>query len=74
LTSSGEVEWKEAQIPDVTDEERRELEEVARDVWWDPRTDVDVLDEDNDRVKGEVEGGRQMLGELGREEGGEDGN
>lgn len=61
LTSSGEVEWKEAQIPDVSAETRKELEEAARGVWWDPRTDVDVLDEDNGRVKGEVVKGREVL-------------
>jgi len=62
-TESGEPEWLEAQMPDVSEERRREMEAVAAGAWWDPRTDVDVLNEGNTAVRERVTGGRPHLGE-----------
>ncbi|KAE8149872.1 acyl-CoA N-acyltransferase [Aspergillus avenaceus] len=43
--------WPEAQIPDVSDEERQRYSEMAESAWWKPREDLDALDEKTDIVK-----------------------
>ena len=61
-TSSGEPEWPEAQIADVRADRRKALDAVAAGAWWEPRTDVDELDVDNDDVRRRVVAGRACLG------------
>lgn len=62
-TPSGEPEWVEAQMPDVSLEKRAALETAAAGAWWNPRTDVDALDDDNTAVGQRVTAGRPHLGE-----------
>lgn len=59
---SGGPEWAEAQMPDVSAEERSALEATAAEAWWDPRTDVDALDEDITAVRQRVTAARPHLG------------
>ncbi|KAK5661885.1 hypothetical protein OQA88_9993 [Cercophora sp. LCS_1] len=61
ITPDGTPEWAEAQIPDVGEDRKKELDTIAAEAWWDPRTDVDELDDDNDAVKDRVVAGRSFL-------------
>lgn len=63
-TADGEPEWADAQIPDLPADERKALEDEAAGVWWEPRTDVDELDEGNGEVKERITGGREHMGEF----------
>ena len=56
--------WTDAQIPDISATDKTLLEKVAETVWWEPRTDIDVLDEGNDEVKNRIMEGRgEYMGE-----------
>ncbi|KAI1802304.1 acyl-CoA N-acyltransferase [Daldinia bambusicola] len=46
----GEPEWPEAQIPDVSDEEKKRFEEQAQAAWWGARKEVGRIDDKNDEV------------------------
>ena len=61
-TPASEPEWAEAQMPDVGADRRQTLDAAAAAAWWDPRTDVDELDTDNDAVRRRVIGDRPYLG------------
>ena len=53
----GELEWKEALVPDVGGEERKRIEEVAESAWWDAGTGMQNSDDLNvvviNRILGE---------------------
>lgn len=59
--TGGELEWAEAQIPDVSAEKRKTLEDGEAGAWWDPRTDVDELDDDNAAAGERATGGRPHI-------------
>jgi len=44
------AEWKEAQVEDVSEEDRGRFEEMAREAWWEGRSDMDSLDDENNAV------------------------
>ncbi|KAI1388509.1 acyl-CoA N-acyltransferase [Hypoxylon trugodes] len=46
----GGPEWPEAQTPEVTDEEKRQFEELAKSAWWGGRRDMSGIDDKNDVV------------------------
>ncbi|KAF7589819.1 hypothetical protein BBP40_003629 [Aspergillus hancockii] len=43
----GSPAWVEAQVPDVDEGERKWCEELAESAWWNPRGDMDELDDKN---------------------------
>ncbi|KAI2783954.1 acyl-CoA N-acyltransferase [Daldinia loculata] len=49
-TKDGSPEWAEAQVPDVSDEERTRFEELAKSARWNARKEVDGMDDKNDEV------------------------
>ncbi|KAH8882255.1 hypothetical protein GQ53DRAFT_753743 [Thozetella sp. PMI_491] len=51
-TSDGKPIWQEAQVEDVTPEERARLKEASDSAWWAPGDDHS--DENNSRIKNEI--------------------
>ncbi|KAF3070629.1 hypothetical protein GL218_00218 [Daldinia childiae] len=49
-TKDGSPEWAEAQVPDVSDEEKTRFEELAKSAWWKARKEVDGMDDKNDEA------------------------
>lgn len=43
----GGPEWEEAQVADVSDDERKRFEELAESAWWKGRNDMNGLDDKN---------------------------
>ncbi|KAK6955623.1 hypothetical protein Daesc_003265 [Daldinia eschscholtzii] len=46
----GSPEWPEAQVPDVSDEEKQRFEEEAKSAWWNARKEISGIDDKNDEV------------------------
>ncbi|KAH8694012.1 hypothetical protein BGW36DRAFT_361834 [Talaromyces proteolyticus] len=49
-TEEGGPEWVEAQVPDVSEEEKKHFEELAQSAWWNPGSDMGEIDEKNEEV------------------------
>ncbi|KAE8372210.1 acyl-CoA N-acyltransferase [Aspergillus bertholletiae] len=43
----GSPAWVEAQVPDVSEDEKKRYQELAESAWWSPRQDMDSLDDKN---------------------------
>jgi hypothetical protein len=54
--------WTEAQVPDVSQSERNMFEKQASEAWWEPRSEMDSLDDENHRVKNRILGEGSFLG------------
>ncbi|KAE8142358.1 hypothetical protein BDV38DRAFT_278523 [Aspergillus pseudotamarii] len=46
-TEDGSPAWAEAQVPDVSEGEKKRYQELAESAWWNPREDMDSLDDKN---------------------------
>ncbi|OTB16137.1 hypothetical protein K445DRAFT_317129 [Daldinia sp. EC12] len=46
----GSPEWPEAQVSDVSDEEKQRFEEEAKSAWWNARKEISGIDDKNDEV------------------------
>ncbi|KAE8369830.1 acyl-CoA N-acyltransferase [Aspergillus caelatus] len=44
---NGSPAWAEAQVPDVSEDEKKRYQELAESAWWSPREDMDSLDDKN---------------------------
>jgi hypothetical protein len=44
-SNNGDTEWSEAQIPDVSDEEKKQFMDLAESAWWDARDDMNALED-----------------------------
>lgn len=57
VKTSGEPEWAEAQVLDVGADEKEKIESSFQSAWWEPRGDMDALDDKNhvvmDRIRSE---------------------
>ncbi|KAI8960877.1 acyl-CoA N-acyltransferase [Daldinia sp. FL1419] len=49
-TEDGRPEWEEAQVPDVSDEEKARFQALAQSAWWNARKEVDGIDDKNDEA------------------------
>ncbi|OJJ45166.1 hypothetical protein ASPZODRAFT_120689 [Penicilliopsis zonata CBS 506.65] len=43
-------EWPEARVPVVGEEEKKQIQQLAESAWWEPRSDMDSLDEEAHRI------------------------
>ncbi|KAE8315837.1 acyl-CoA N-acyltransferase [Aspergillus transmontanensis] len=54
---NGSPAWAEAQVPDVSEDEKKRYQELAESAWWSPREDMNSLDDKNhvvmDRIRAE---------------------
>lgn len=46
--------WAGAQVPDVSEDEKVRFEWSFREAWWEPRDDMDSLDDKNHRVMNRI--------------------
>ncbi|KAI1412367.1 acyl-CoA N-acyltransferase [Hypoxylon sp. FL1857] len=49
-TEDGNPEWPKAQVPDVSEDERKQFEELAQSAWWNGREEMRNIDDKNDVV------------------------
>jgi GNAT superfamily N-acetyltransferase len=42
--------WAEAQVPDVSEDERKHYEDLAASAWWNPKEGMDEIDAKNEVV------------------------
>jgi len=47
IAKDGGPEWAEAQVPDVSDDEKKHFKELAEGAWWNGRSDMSGLDNKN---------------------------
>ncbi|KAB8268080.1 acyl-CoA N-acyltransferase [Aspergillus minisclerotigenes] len=50
VAEDGTPQWGEAQIPDVSEEEKIRFQALAESAWWGGRSDMDSIDDLNDEV------------------------
>lgn len=57
IAEDGSPKWVEAQVPDVSEDEKKQYQELAESAWWSPREDMNSLDDKNhvvmDRIQAE---------------------
>ena len=61
---AGDAAWPEAQVPDVSDEEKAEIERVAETAWWHFNDADTALDIAMSKRKNEMLAEREYLGEF----------
>lgn len=49
-TEDGTAEWPNAQVPNVSDEEKKRFDELAESAWWEGRSDMSGIDDKNNAV------------------------
>ncbi|KAE8398253.1 hypothetical protein BDV37DRAFT_276256 [Aspergillus pseudonomiae] len=49
-TKDGSSQWVDAQVPDVSDDEKRKFQQLAELAWWNGRSDMRSIDDINDAV------------------------
>ncbi|POR38199.1 Uncharacterized protein TPAR_01603 [Tolypocladium paradoxum] len=48
---TGGPEWADAQVPDVSDDQRKAFQELEDSSWWEPREDMGELDSKNEAIQ-----------------------
>jgi hypothetical protein len=60
-TRYGTPEWPDAQVPEVSDEEKKRYDELAESAWWEGRSDMNRIDDKNNRVMDSILAGKPYL-------------
>ena len=50
IAADGKPVWTEAQVPEVSEEERKHYEDLAASAWWNPQEGMDEIDAKNEVV------------------------
>ncbi|KAL4768457.1 hypothetical protein BDW60DRAFT_211001 [Aspergillus nidulans var. acristatus] len=57
--------WAEAQVPDVSEDERKHYENLAASAWWNPKEGMDEIDAKNEVVMERILAERPYIRTLG---------
>ena len=59
---NGGPEWVEAQVADVSDDEKKQLKKLAESAWWNARSDMNGLDDKNYAVMNPILSDKPYIG------------